>query len=1185
MAFPQLRVRTEYSFRNAYGPVKRIAEVLNEIECGAAGCVDSKGTWAHVSWEKELKKTSCVPMFGTEFELSTDDDRRPVWWCLAEDLKQFYRLSSNPPKTAEEIAAAKGVVRFAGAALTDPDTFDYIDINPRSRLQGRKAIELSKSTGKPLVLTSDNLYPSPDDLHRFLAWNDSRQMTPQHILKQHELRKALWWMDNDTFRQAVNNTYEVAERCSGLKLAVAPIISVDGDLASLVEQGKKYRMERGHIPEWTDVYQKRLERELELIAEKEYESYFIVVADLVQFAKTKMLVGPGRGSSSGSLVCFLLQITEVDPLPHNLIFERFIDVNRHDLPDIDIDFADSKRHLVFEYLGKKYGTDNVAHIGTVSRLKPRSVINHVGKKLGIPHGAAFPVINVLLEHSSGDARYGKALEDTLEQTRPGQEFIERYPEASLMAELEEHASHSGVHAAGIIVSNVPVVEHCTVRDGIAHIDKKDAEYLNLLKIDALGLRTLGVIEDTSCVTSQQMYDLKLNDPAVFKVFNDQKYSGIFQFEGAAQRRVSMQVEIKSFQQIDHVTALARPGPLGGGAANKYIQRAAGKEPVEKVHPLFDPLVVDTMGVILYQEQTMQIVRTLGQFSWEDTSFVRKAMSGRKGDEHFAKKRVQFIEGCVAQDIDKETASTIWAQMATMGSWTMNRCVVGSTMIKLACQHTGLGSVCDIATLYDRYIANPTPWTRQRMNKGFGPQLLAFDGEAAKRAYAKNIFKTGKKPCVKVTMSDGSEVECTLDHKFIINGKWQRLSVAKVGDEILFVERKKWVKPLHNAGRGKDWRKGRKVAGAIDMDHGRALCVNAFKARFSGSPCEDCGADCPSERSHEVHHNDHNQGLDRPDDLAWLCSSCHKKRHMAAGDWLPPMGRGWLPVNENPTIASIEDIGEQETYDIEMVGDHHNYVLANGMVAHNSHTVSYGVISYWCGYMKAYHPIEYAASCLRHAKDDEQVIEILRELTAEGVPFTAFDPDKSDVNWTAKDGRLIGGFQNLIGVGPVKANYYVQKRDNEGLSDDDKAKLAKLKPKQTDLQEGHTLWGHLYADPDRYMIAGPIKQFAEMENMEQGVVICKMLKADRRDENEGVLIAKRGGEVKPGQTLFLDLDVVDDSVSKSVTARIRPWLWHTYGQEMADGAQPGDWFLMRGKWLKEFSMFIVRKVKCLNRDFI
>lgn len=912
MSLPQLRVRTEFSFRNCYGPIDRVAARLQDIGTPLAGIVDTRGTWGHVQWEKALAGTSVTPAFGCELTHSAGR-----LWVLATDPRAFYRSVSL---WDDDPAALAGCLRFAGAANLPPELIDYVDINPRSMKKTLAAVELAERIGKPLVLTSDNDYPAPEDEMRFLAWDDSKKRTPQHILTADELRDAFWYLPNDVFDEAYKNTFAAAQRVAGVKLQRAPMIRVDGDLRAMVDEGKAARLAAGQIEEWTDTYEARLQRELALIQEKDYDSYFLIVADLVQWSKTKMLVGPARGSSAGSLVCYLLRITEVDPIPHGLIFERFIDVNRDDLPDIDIDFNDKKRELAFEYLEQKWGKENVARIGSVNRLKPRSVMAHAGKKLGIPHGATFAVLNVLIEYSSGDSRYGKGLEDTLANTQPGREFTERYPEASLIGELENHASHTGVHAAGIIVSNEPVIEFCTVRDGVAQVDKKDAEYLNLLKIDALGLRTLGVIEDAGVVTPEELYKLRHDDPAVLAVFNEQRFSGVFQFEGPAQRRVSAQVDINSFQRIDHVTALARPGPLGGGAAGTYVDRAAGREPVSYQHPSMESYLEETFGVVLYQEQVMRIVRELGQFSWEETSTIRKAMSGRKGKEFFDRRGEIFAEGAAKQGIGLDHAVAIWNEICSFGAWGMNK----------------------------------------------------------------------------------------------------------------------------------------------------------------------------------------------------------------------------------------------------------------------SHTTSYAVISYWCAFMKCYHPLEYAAACLRSAKDDEQVIELLREMAAEGIEAIAFDPDLSDRNWRAVDGKLVGGYTNLVGIGPVKAATYVHKRETEGLTDADYAALAKLKCKFSDLRPAHTLWGHIYANPDAFYIRGPVKEFADLRDGDEHAVICKLVRKVRRDENEAMLIAKRGGERKSGQTLFIDLHCVDDSMSKPVTVRIRPRLWKAHGESIADTAQEGkDWFLVRGRWLEQFSMMIVSRIKRLE----
>jgi DNA-directed DNA polymerase III PolC len=921
---PQLRLRSEFSYRTGYGSPAEIAKHLATVGsgCFGGGLVDRSGTWGHVEWEQAMSKEGLVPMFGTEFQIHREAELSPVCWGLAENLPDFYRLSSLYPDDPEAFADRGGVCMFAGAALSNPDLYDYIDINPRSHRATMRSLELAKHTGKPVVITGDNDYPTPADRLQFLAWDDSLRFTVQHIPSLGELEEALrpYFRNKKDFMEVVGNTREAGERCAGLRLAQAPIISVDGDLRALVESGRRMRMERGHIKSWTPEYAQRLERELDMIEAKQYDSYFLVVADIIAWAKQRMLVGPARGSSAGSLVCYLLRITEVDPLVHGLIFERFIDVNRDDLPDIDIDFNDQKRHLVLEYLAESYGHENVARIGSISRLKSRSVIAHVGKKLAIPHGAAFGVTNVLIEYSSGDARYGNGLQDTLDNTQPGRDFMAQYPEAELMGDLENRASHSGQHAAGMIVANVPVVEHCTVRDGIAHIDKKAAEYLNLLKIDALGLRTLGVIEETGCITPEELCDLPLDDPAVLKIFDDAKFSGVFQFEGAAQRRVSVQVPMKSFKQIDHVTALARPGPLGGGAANDYINRNAGRQETTYRHESMREYLEDTYGVVLYQEQVMRLVREIGNFSWEDTSTIRKAMSGRKGQEFFSKHGEQFAKGAKRLGIDYELSMEIWDEICSFGAWGMNK----------------------------------------------------------------------------------------------------------------------------------------------------------------------------------------------------------------------------------------------------------------------SHTVSYAIISYWCAYMKCYHPLEYAAACLRNAKDDEQSVEILRELVKEGVQYEPFDPDLSGAHWTAADGKLLGGYENLVGIGPAKSAMYIARRDEgDGLSEKDYEKLASLPIKHHDLRPAHTKWGHYYDDPSLLNVHGSIKEFGELEDGENSVVICKLVRLERRDDNEQVRLARRG-YAKPGQTLFLDTFMVDDSISKPVLARINAKAWYSLGERMADRAVSGeDWFLIRGRWLGQFSMMSIKKIMCLT----
>lgn len=935
MHFPQLRVRTGYTFRDVYGRIGEVFDRIAELESDFVGIVDGSGTWGHVRAEKECKKRGIQAGFGMEFPIITTEEDEPKFhkftpraWALAVDTRKFYHATTkcvqNRGLFRDEFGAIDGCIKFCGGAIDrlTPDDFDYIDLNPSSFLLAAKGVQLHRNTGKPMVLTSYNDMPSEESESFAYAWEvrssvgcrtieDAGRMW--HEFFQHVMTEEEW-------KIAYSNTLDVAKRLKGIELPKAPIIHLSGDMVALAREGQAYRLAAGHINEWTEEYEERFIEEINQIQLKEFDSYFLVVADLVRFAKTKMLVGPARGSSAGSLVCYCLGITEVDPIPHKLLFQRFIDVSRADLPDIDIDFADTKRYMVFDYLREKYGKDNVSKMGNINTLKAASVMAQVSKKFLIPVSETFTVRNALIEYSSGDARYGKGLQDTFDLTNPGRSFTERFPRAAeCMSDLEIHPSHTGVHAAAILVCNDPISDYCTVnQDGIAQIDKPDSEYLNLLKIDALGLRTLGIIEDTHSVTADELYGLKMDDPAVFKVINDDLVSGVFQFEGQAVRSVTRFVPVDRFSRIDNLTALARPGPLASGMAAKYIERVNGREPIEYEAPQLEPYLNETMGVFLYQEQIMAVVKDIGLFDWVKTSAVRKAMSGRKGEEYFNQQGADFVMGAVQNGLQEDKARQIWNEMVTFGSWGFNK----------------------------------------------------------------------------------------------------------------------------------------------------------------------------------------------------------------------------------------------------------------------SHSVSYAIITYWTCWMKVYHKLEFAAACLRAAKDEAQTIAILRELDKEGVGYTPIDPDFSLAHWTCADGRLIGGIQNAKGFGPVLAKRYIDAREAGTLTDKQRQRLMKAEVKFSDLHEAHTKFGWAYDEPERIGVTSglPIVNMRDVKDKDNCLVIGKLTKKVLADENEAIRIKKRGGKRKTGQTQFVDLMLVDDSTDMAMRFRIRPDLFLKYGKQIAEESAKGSWFLIKAWKLPEIDMFIIKNIK-------
>ena len=303
-------------------------------------------------------------------------------------------------------------------------------------------------------------------------------------------------------------------------------------------------------------YAARLDHELAMIEEKGFEDYFYIVADICRFARQRMLVGPARGSSCGSLVCYLLNITTIDPIPFGLLFERFIDTSRDDLPDIDIDFSEQHRDLVFEFVRQRYGAERVARLGTVNFYQVRSAFKEALSALDLPPWTAEPIMALAEERGIAEAFASEA----------GLKLLKSYPEIGIALQLEGHPRHAGQHAAGVVITHGPVTDVVAVdhRTGATMCDKLDAEKLNLLKIDALGLTQLSIFEHTLQLANlhrQHLFQVPLDDPQAFGVLNQKHFAGVFQFNGQAVKDIAKSVIIETIHDIVAIIALARPGPL------------------------------------------------------------------------------------------------------------------------------------------------------------------------------------------------------------------------------------------------------------------------------------------------------------------------------------------------------------------------------------------------------------------------------------------------------------------------------------------------------------------------------------------------------------------------------------------------------------------------------------------------
>jgi DNA-directed DNA polymerase III PolC len=683
-----LKNRTEYSFGCAYG---KIENVLAANHGSAAAICDRKGTWGHVAWQKLCKRNGVKPIFGVELAWVDDANLREKQGVryvsfLAKNndgLREIYELVSIATEKFYyfpriDFSIVKNVSDNVFIILSNLDeTKEFKSLAKRHNVYYGMSpsttpndIELISKLKIAVVAVSDNYYPKPSDRNAYeivAGRNKELRSSPMHILSEDEWKL---YCDN---HHAIATTYRIAEECNA-ELPKAEIVEPvkEKSLRQTCIDAAPAR----NIDLTNKVYMDRLDRELALIAEKNFEDYFYVVSDLCLYAKQYMLVGPARGSSCGSLVCYLLSITEIDPIPYDLLFERFIDINRKDLPDIDIDFPDNKRDMIFSYLQQKYGANCVARLGTVSRYQAKVTITDVARELKIPLWEINELKNAIVNRSTGDARAKMCIKDTFDSLEIARKILDKYPELRVSEEIEAHARHTGVHAAGIIITKNPVSWYCSVdaQTGAAQIDKYDAEELNLLKIDVLGLTTLAVIDDT---LAQVNWDLKtllnyrLDDKSAFEVMNQRRPAGIFQFEGFSIQSLCRQLVIDNIEDVISLTSLGRPGPLFSGGASEFLKRRNKEHETEHL-PLCENITKLTYGIVIYQEQVMQIAREVGELTWEDVSSLRKAMSKSLGKEFFDSFFERFKVGALKNGLTMEQAQTIWDNINTMGSWAFNR---------------------------------------------------------------------------------------------------------------------------------------------------------------------------------------------------------------------------------------------------------------------------------------------------------------------------------------------------------------------------------------------------------------------------------------------------------------------------------------------------------------------------------
>ncbi|MDO8348612.1 MAG: DNA polymerase III subunit alpha [Planctomycetota bacterium] len=484
--------------------------------------------------------------------------------------------------------------------------------------------------------------------------------------------------------EALQNTVAIAERCSvALEFGVyhLPVFQPDGGISPdvffdrLCLEGAVRRY--GTIDE---AVQRRLDYEMAVIRKLGFVSYFLIVSDFIGKAQSMGIpVGPGRGSAAGSIVAYCLGITDVDPLRYALLFERFLNPGRVSMPDIDIDFCGNRRDEVIQYVRQKYGDDCVCQIITFGTMASRGVLRDVGRVLD------FPIADIDKLCKKVPQGPGASLKDALEKDAELKQIRDSSPQHKrlfdLSLKLEGLARHSSIHAAGVVIADRPLREYVPLakngEDVITQWPMTDLEEVGLLKMDFLGLKTLTILQEAERLVKQvhgvdlDLRKLPLDDRATFAIMTRGETQGVFQLESSGMRELLGRLKPDTFEDVIAVLALYRPGPLGSGMVDMFVRRKHGEEPVQYPHASTQPVLEPTYGIIVYQEQVMQIANIVGGFSMTDADNLRKAM-GKKKPEVMAKYKDQFIAGAVAQKHGEKFAKELFETMEYFAGYGFNK---------------------------------------------------------------------------------------------------------------------------------------------------------------------------------------------------------------------------------------------------------------------------------------------------------------------------------------------------------------------------------------------------------------------------------------------------------------------------------------------------------------------------------
>lgn len=992
--------------------------------------------------------------------------------CMAGEISRFIE-SDN----VEE--AIKRAERYSNLFGEDY----YLEVQAHTDLQqciiNKKIVEIAKKLNIELVVTCDAHYVKEEDrkYQNKYAFNgaykeDGESYVDCYIQSEEEVRQKIDYLGREIVDKCILNTHVISDKCN-LEIPLSAPIMPDVDIPTGFDTDKDWLLhicKQGFIEKLnidyenvclydknkyserilhdedgnnvgTELFQLSKEEIFEYVDKFDYEidslyrmgfiGYILLVYSYANEADRR---GIARGSGGGSLVCYVSNITDIDPIEHGLYFERFIDVgalelleagtitkNELKIPDIDLDFSGESCSQVLDFLANRYGEDKVASIGRFGTNKTKGTIRDMCKVLGFSleqedeiaksfENYEIEEIDMML---SGDIPVSPKAEDAIKNVKKYKELFE------YVRKLNGLPKSFGLHPCGRIVSTKELdyfMPSCYDKTGIRYLqgDMHDVEDLGLVKIDVLGLRTLNQEydtldmsrEDKSFISSKQDF----RDSKVLDIFRTGNTVGIFQMSSFGMKETLKNMNVQGIEDLSIANALYRPGAMA--YIDNFCRRRRGEEPFEYLHPDLEDILKNTYGIIVFQEQLIEIGRLA---KIKNPDLLRQA-TAKKKKELMDIVKPELEEKLKLRGWSQEQFDQLWADMLEFSKYSFNKCVSGDTTLwkrgqQKSSRNPSVEEMYNIKNDLDFAKKNNYLPLRSKYLRGGYPNALSMfpDGRVRPNKIV-DIQFAGVKDIYRIVTESGRYLDCTLNHKFPTPTGKKKLEELSVGDTIYAIGEYEKVQKNYNLtdGNFEDNLPIKGQRGFQKRPYGVSVSFEGFKLEKikNESCCEVCGKEFGSSRF-EAHHIDGNRKNNSLSNFQWCCVSCHKKKDYALGR-TKSYENGISSVEDK--IKSIKFLRTDKTYDVTMGSPAHTFVANNGIITSNSHSSAYAIIAYTTAKQKAYYPVEFYAGLLNSYIGESSFVkdtvgEIVADMSYNKVEFNPLKFGRDNRRCNVEDGKI------------------------------------------------------------------------------------------------------------------------------------------------------------------------------------